>query len=89
MCEEGFVSSLFFAFVLTLFFWVFCYDLSVLSEFGTPGNAAAAAALEIRRLLRRRRRRRRRRLAEALLRRVMTQDLQWFLAAIVVLRLPC
>ncbi len=60
----------------------------MLSEFGTPGNAAAAAAaaaLEIRRLLRRRRRR----LAEALLRRVMTQDLQWFLAAIVVLRLPC
>lgn len=75
MCEEGFVS-------IDFFFWFFYCDLSVLSEFGTPGNAAAA--LEIGRFLRRRRR-----LAEALLRLVMTQDLQWFLAAIVVLRLPC
>jgi hypothetical protein len=75
MCEEGFVS-------IDYFFWFFYCDLRVLSEFGTPGNAAAA--LEIRRFLRRRRR-----LAEALLMLVMTLDLQWFLAAIVVLRLPC
>ncbi len=74
---------LYFLLLYSLCFLVFYYDLSVLSEFGAPGNAAAAA-LEIRRFLRRRRR-----LAEALLRLVMTQDLQWFLATIVVLRLPC
>lgn len=75
---------LYFLLLYWLCFLVFYYDLSVLSEFGAPGNDAAAAALEIRRFLRRRTR-----LAEALLRLVMTQDLQWFLATIVVLRLPC